>query len=78
MALAHFLHWCGNFAFWVFIDFSCLSEPFRVPYAGKLTDALFDKTGTITTDQLQVVGVASYGSDNDIVSVPAEALVIVV
>ena len=35
-------------------------------FAGRLTDALFDKTGTITTDQLQVVGVASYGVDDDI------------
>jgi cation-transporting ATPase 13A1 len=44
------------------------TEPFRVPFAGKLTDALFDKTGTLTTDQLQVVGVASCGIDNDLPS----------
>lgn len=42
------------------------TEPFRVPYAGKLTAALFDKTGTLTTDQLQVVGVASFGDDSDL------------
>lgn len=42
------------------------TEPFRVPYAGKLTAALFDKTGTLTTDQLQVVGVSSYGDDSDL------------
>jgi cation-transporting ATPase 13A1 len=42
------------------------TEPFRVPYAGKLTAALFDKTGTLTTDQLQVVGVASFGNDSDL------------
>jgi cation-transporting ATPase 13A1 len=42
------------------------TEPFRVPYAGKLTAALFDKTGTLTTDQLQVVGVTSFGTDDDL------------
>eukprot|EP00929_Paragymnodinium_shiwhaense_P063107 TRINITY_DN31547_c1_g1_i1.p1 TRINITY_DN31547_c1_g1~~TRINITY_DN31547_c1_g1_i1.p1 ORF type:complete len:1007 (+),score=309.22 TRINITY_DN31547_c1_g1_i1:2185-5205(+) len=33
------------------------TEPHRVPYAGKLTHCLFDKTGTITTDTLSLEGI---------------------
>ena len=38
------------------------TEPFRVPTAGKISHCLFDKTGTITTDQLVPVGVVNMGT----------------